>query len=451
MSKLRSKAPLEENFCLANITIRKIKMKRKQSKKLYDQAKKIMPAGVNSPVRAFGAVGGNPIFIKQGKGSRIYDVDGNSYIDYVLSWGPLILGHAEKRVIDYIKQQLNKGTSFGAPTPAETEIANIISKAFPGMQKMRLVSSGTEATMSAIRLARGYTKKDKIIKFEGNYHGHNDSLLVKAGSGAATFGVPTSAGVPKDLTKNTIVLPFNDIDKVKAVIKKQHKNIAAVILEPVCGNMGVVLPEKNFLADLRAITKQYGILLIFDEVMTGFRFCFGGAQTVFKVSPDITCLGKIIGGGLPIGAYGASSKIMDCVSPLGSMYQAGTLSGNPIAVACGLKTLQILQKVDYKKIAAMTNVLCSEIEDIAKNNKIKLTVNNIGSMFTVFFTGKKVRNYKDALSCDLKKYAGFFTNMLTFGVYFAPSQFEANFLSFAHSKKDIEYTIKAVKKVLPVI
>ncbi|MFH1062948.1 MAG: glutamate-1-semialdehyde 2,1-aminomutase [Candidatus Omnitrophota bacterium] len=425
--------------------------RRENSKQLYKQAKKIMPAGVNSPVRAFGAVGGDPIFIKKGKGARIYDVDGNSYIDYVLSWGPLILGHAEKQVVAYIKQALNNGTSFGAPTEAETKIATMINQAFPSMEKMRLVSSGTEATMSAIRLARGFTKKDKIIKFEGCYHGHTDSLLVKAGSGAATFGVPTSIGVPHDLTKNTIVLPYNNIDQVRAVVQTSHKQIAAIIIEPVCGNMGVVVPKDNFLADLRQITNEYGILLIFDEVMTGFRFCFGGAQSIFKIKPDITCLGKIIGGGLPIGAYGASQQIMECVSPLGGMYQAGTLSGNPIAVACGLKTLQILQIVDYKKITAMTENLCKAIEAIAKEKKIDLAVNYIGSMFTVFFTNKKVFDYQDACSCDVKKYAAYFTRMLELGVYFTPSQFEANFLSFAHGKKDIEYTIQAVKKAMSKI
>ncbi|MBU1044253.1 MAG: glutamate-1-semialdehyde 2,1-aminomutase [Candidatus Omnitrophica bacterium] len=419
-----------------------------KSQQLYKQAKEIMPAGVNSPVRAFGAVGGDPIFIKKGKGSRIYDVDGNSYIDYVLSWGPLILGHAEKQVVAYIKQALENGTSFGAPTESETKIAQLIKQAFPSMEKMRLVNSGTEATMSAIRLARAFTKKDKIIKFEGCYHGHTDSLLIKAGSGAATFGVPTSTGVPHDLTKNTIVLPYNDIDQLRQAIKAGHKEIAAVIIEPVCGNMGVVIPKDNYLADLRQITKEYGILLIFDEVMTGFRFCFGGAQSIFKLNPDITCLGKIIGGGLPIGAYGASQQIMDCVSPLGAMYQAGTLSGNPIAVACGLKTLQILQLVDYKKIISMTDTLCAAVESIAQENKLDVTVNHLGSMFTVFFTNKKVFDYQDASSCNIKNYAAYFTHMLEAGVYCAPSQFEANFLSFAHGKRDIEFTIQALKNAL---
>jgi glutamate-1-semialdehyde 2,1-aminomutase len=424
------------------------KNSREISDQFYAQAKKIMPAGVNSPVRAFGAVGGNPIFIKKGKGARIYDVDGNSYIDYVLSWGPLILGHAEKQVVAYIKQALSKGTSFGAPTEAETHIANMINQAFPSMEKMRLVNSGTEATMSAIRLARGFTKKDKIIKFEGCYHGHTDSLLVKAGSGATTFNVPTSTGIPLDLTRNTIVLPYNDIDQLRTVIKASYKQIAGIIIEPVCGNMGVVVPKGNYLADLRQITEEYGILLIFDEVMTGFRFCFGGAQSIFKIKPDITCLGKIIGGGLPIGAYGASQQIMECVSPLGGMYQAGTLSGNPIAVACGLKTLQILQNVDYRKITAMTDNLCQAIEAIAQEKKVALTVNHIGSMFTIFFTGKKVFDYQDACSSDVKKYADYFTRMLEAGIYCAPSQFEANFLSFAHGKKDIEFTIQAAKNVL---
>ena len=361
-----------------------------------------MPAGVNSPVRAFKAVGGSPVFIKKGKGSKIYDVDGNSYIDYVLSWGPLILGHAHKQVIDSIVRAAKTGVSFGAPTVAENEIAQLIKSAMPGMESLRLVNSGTEATMSAIRLARSHTGKDKIIKFQGAYHGHSDGLLVKAGSGAATFGVPTSSGVPRSYVQDTIVLPFNDIEKVRAVISARHKKIAAVIIEPVCGNMGVVSPENKFLQKLRTITRQYGVLLIFDEVMTGFRFCFGGVQNLLKVKPDITCLGKIIGGGMPLGAYGASKRIMNCVAPSGSMYQAGTLSGNPVAVACGLKTLQILKKTDYKKMNSLCEKLCNAMQKIARAKKKKITVNRFYSMFTVFFTDKKVSDYKSACCADTK-------------------------------------------------
>ncbi|MCG2712689.1 MAG: glutamate-1-semialdehyde 2,1-aminomutase [Candidatus Omnitrophica bacterium] len=421
---------------------------RKKSEKYYKEALSLMPAGVNSPVRAFNAVGGNPVFIKWGKGSKIYDVDGNSYIDYVLSWGPLILGHAHKQVINSIVKAARAGTSFGAPTVAENEIARLIKSAIPGMQSLRLVNSGTEAAMSAIRLARSYTGKDKIIKFEGAYHGHSDGLLVKAGSGAAAFGVPTSSGVPRGSARDTIVLPFNDIEKVKAVIAAGHKNIAAVIIEPVCGNMGVAAPLNKFLQKVRTITRQYGILLIFDEVITGFRFCFGGAQNLLKIKPDITCLGKIIGGGMPIGAYGASKKIMDCAAPSGSMYQAGTLSGNPVAVACGLKTLRILKKTDYKKINLLCEELCTDMKKIAKAKKKKITVNRFCSMFTVFFTNKNVSDYSSAYRSDTEKYANYFSKMLSEGVYFAPSQFEANFLSFAHTKKDIEYTIEAFNRII---
>lgn len=410
-----------------------------------------MPAGVNSPVRAFKAVGGVPVFIKAGKGSKIFDVDGNSYIDYVLSWGPLILGHAHKQVINSIVQAAIKGATFGAPTVAENEIAQLIKSAIPSMQSMRLVNSGTEATMSAIRLARSYTQRDKIIKFQGAYHGHSDGLLVKAGSGAATFGVPTSSGVPRSSVADTIVLPFNDIEKVESQVAARHKKIAAIIIEPVCGNMGVVAPMNKFLQNLRAITSKYGILLIFDEVMTGFRFCFGGAQKLFKVKPDITCLGKIIGGGMPIGAYGGSKRIMDCVAPTGSMYQAGTLSGNPVAVACGLKTLQLLEKADYSLINSLCQELCNAMQKTAKDKKIKITVTRFHSMFTVFFTGKKVVDYKSASDADTKKYAAYFSKMLKEGVYFAPSQLEANFLSFAHTKKDIEYTIEAFNRIITKI
>ncbi len=419
-----------------------------KSKLLYKQAIKYMPAGVNSPVRAFAAVGGSPVYFKKGKGSRLYDVDGNSYIDYVLSWGPLILGHDNPRVRKAVVGALSNGASFGAPTEGETEIAALIQKAFPGMEKLRLVNSGTEAVMSAIRLARAFTGRDDIVKFEGCYHGHSDSLLVKAGSGAATFGVPTSKGVPADFARHTLVLPFNNSERFKDLISRQHKNIAAVILEPVCGNMGVVVPDRKFLKTVRNVTRKYGILLIFDEVMTGFRFCFGGAQKIFGVGPDITCLGKIIGGGLPIGAYGASRKIMSEVAPLGAMYQAGTLSGNPAAVACGLKTLQILRTMDYNKINGLADSLCRGLSKEVRKRGADLRINSCGSMFTLFFTAGNVADYDGAVRSDVKLYSRFFNFMLGKGIYFAPSQFEANFISFAHRKKDIEYTVKTFGEFL---
>jgi glutamate-1-semialdehyde 2,1-aminomutase (EC 5.4.3.8) len=406
---------------------------------------RLIPGGVNSPVRAFGAVGGYPLFIEKGKGSRIYDVDGNAYIDYVLSWGPLILGHSRREVIAAIKQAAEKGASFGAPTPGEVMLAEMLTAAFPSMEQVRLVNSGTEATMSALRLARGYTKKDTIIKFEGCYHGHSDGLLVKAGSGAATFGVPTSAGVPGDYAKHTIVVPYNDIDALRSVIAGRHKQIAAVIIEPVCGNMGVVVPKPDFLAEVRRITRKYGVMLIFDEVMTGFRLCFGGAQTLYGIDPDITCLGKIIGGGMPIGAYGAKKEIMAGVAPLGPVYQAGTLSGNPLAVACGLKTLQILRKLDYNTLNERCLRLCRGIDDLGITG---ISTNSIGSMFTLFFNDGPVVNYAAAARSDVKKYARYFNALLNNGIYCAPSQFEANFLSFAHSDADIAETLKTVKKII---
>ena len=421
---------------------------RKKSKAFYKEALKLMPGGVNSPVRAFNAVGGSPVFINKGRGSRVYDVDGNSYIDYVLSWGPLILGHAPKQVVNSILKAAAAGTSFGAPTVAENEIARLIKSAIPAMEKLRLVNSGTEAVMSAIRLARGYTGKDKIIKFQGAYHGHSDGLLVEAGSGAAALGVPTSSGVTKNSAADTIVLPFNNIKKAESLIKANHRKIAAVIVEPVCGNMGVVAPVNKFLGRLRQITGNYGILLIFDEVMTGFRFCFGGAQKIFKIKPDITCLGKIIGGGMPIGAYGASKSIMDAVAPIGSMYQAGTLSGNPVAVAGGLKTLQILKKADYKKINILCAELCDAMRKTAKGGKKQISINRFHSMFTVFFTDQQVLDFNSASLASAETYAEYFSKMLENGIYFAPSQFEANFLSFAHTKKDVEYTMEAFDRVI---
>ena len=418
-------------------------MKLQKSKELFGQAIKFIPGGVNSPVRAFDAVGGNPLFISRAKGAKVFDVDGNAYIDYVLSWGPLILGHSYPGVIKRVKSVLQKGTSFGAPTAGEIEFARLISQVIPSIDKIRLVSSGTEATMSAVRLARGYTERDKIVKFEGCYHGAVDSLLVSAGSGPATFGIPGSAGIPISSAKNTIVCPYNNIDVFYRVVKKYHNQIAACIIEPVCGNMGVVLPGRNFLLGLREITARYNIILIFDEVITGFRFCLGGVQNIFNVYPDLTCLGKIIGGGFPIGAYGGKADIMDYVAPEGKVYQAGTLSGNPIAVSAGLYTIKTLARMDYNKLERKTIRLCDGLCRKLADRKIDFCLNRFGSMFTLFFTSHKVVDFKTAKTSDTRKYAAYFWKMLKKGVYFTPSQFEANFVSFSHTDIDIDRTIRA--------
>lgn len=418
-------------------------MRLRESRKLFQQAKKYLVGGVNSPVRAYKAVGGSPIFIARGSGPRIYDADNNSYQDFVMSWGALILGHANPAVVKAVNIAARKGSSFGAPTSAETELAKIIHCAIPSIEKIRLVNSGTEATMSAIRLARGFTGKDKIIKFEGCYHGHCDSLLVKAGSGAATFGQPDSLGVPRNLSRETIVVDYNDIDAVSRVIKREHKKIACVIIEPVAANMGVILPKIGFLVGLRELTRKYNIILIFDEVISGFRFTFGGAGNLFGIDPDLTCLGKIIGGGLPLAAYGGKREIMDKLSPLGGVYQAGTLSGNPLAVASGIATLKELARKDYAGLNETVSRMCSEMEDILKMKKLKLTINRAGSIFTLFFTERKVYNYASAKSCDTGKFARFFWAMLQAGINMPPSQFEANFVSFAHQKRDLEFMLEA--------
>lgn len=408
-------------------------MKLIRSAALYKEALEYLVGGVNSPVRAFKAVGGKPIFIKRGGGSKIFDVDGNQYIDYVMSWGALILGHANPLISKALKEALNSGTSFGAPTEKETQLCKIISKAISSMEMVRLLNSGTEAAMTAIRLARGFTGKDKIIKFSGAYHGHYDGFLVKAGSGGLTLGIPDSLGVPRSVSRDTIVLPYNDIDSLKRVIRQRHKEIACVIAEPVSANMGVVLPKPYFLADLRGLTKKYKIILIFDEVVTGFRLCYGGAQTLYGINPDLTCLGKIVGGGLPIGVLGGRKEIMKNLSPEGRVYQAGTLSGNPIAVSAGLATLKALSKLNYQKLNNRTEKLCIGIAEVLKKNNLSFPINRIGSMFTLFFTPQK--------------YASYFWSMLKNGIYFAPSQFEANFLSFAHKEEDIKSTLAAYKKV----
>lgn len=424
-------------------------METRKSKIFYKKAVELMPGGVNSPVRAFKAVGGSPIFIKKAKGSRIYDVDGNAYIDYVLSWGPMILGHSHPSVVNALKTAIENGTSFGAPTPLEIELARMIIKAYPSIEKVRMVNSGTEATMSAIRAARGFAKRDRIIKFEGCYHGHADGLLVKAGSGAATFGVPDSPGVPRSYAKNTITLPFNDIKAFKDVVQEEWKNIACVILEPVVGNIGCVLPRPGFLETLRRETEKYGIVLIFDEVMTGFRVSYGGAQRYYGVVPDMTCLGKVIGGGLPVGAYGGKREIMSMVAPEGPVYQAGTLSGNPLAMTAGIETLKILsRKGTYEKLEKTMQHLEEGLKDAAKKAGTKTKFYRAGTMFCTYFTDTEVVDYKTAKTSDAEKFSRFFRSMLNQGINLAPSQFEAGFISIAHTKADINKTINAAYKSL---
>lgn len=416
----------------------------RKSRKLFESASKVIPGGVNSPVRAFKAVGGRPLFIESAKGSKLYDVDGNEYIDYVLSWGPLVLGHSHPSVVKALKKAVVKGTSYGAPTGLEIELAKKVLDLYPSMDSVRMVNSGTEATMSAIRLARGYTNRDKIIKFEGCYHGHADGLLVKAGSGAMTFGVPDSPGVPASYARNTITLPYNDLDAVKDVISSDYKNIACVILEPVAGNVGCVLPAKGFLEGLRKITKKYGVVLIFDEVMTGFRVSLGGAQAKYNVKPDMTCLGKVIGGGLPVGAYGGRKDIMSMVSPVGPVYQAGTLSGNPLAMTAGIETLRVLSgRGVFNKIERKARLLEKGLGDAARRAGVETKMYRAGTMFCTYFTGEEVYDYATAKKADTDKFGRFFKELLNRGVNVAPSQFEAGFISLAHTEKDIENTVKA--------
>ena len=419
-------------------------MKTARSAKLFADAQQWIPGGVNSPVRAFRSVGGHPRFIKRAKGARLYDVDGNSYIDYVLSWGPMILGHAAPSVIGAIKRAAANGTSYGAPTELEVILGRMIHDAFPSMEKVRLVSSGTEAVMSAIRVARGFTRRDNILKFEGCYHGHSDYLLAKAGSGLATLGIPNSPGVPADFTKHTLIAPYNDIRTVQQLIKEHKGQLACVILEPIAGNMGVVPPAPDFLSTLRHLTAENDILLIFDEVISGFRVNYGGAQTLYGITPDLTVLGKIIGGGLPVGAYGGRKEIMDLIAPLGPVYQAGTLSGNPLAVSAGIETLkQLKARGIYKKLEETSAALAKGIGDAAKKAGVPLTQTRVGSILGAFFTSGPVVDWDTAKQSDTKRYGQFFHAMLEQGVYLAPSQFEATFLSTAHTARDIDYTIKA--------
>lgn len=426
--------------------------KYEKSKKLFRKASALIPGGVNSPVRAFKAVGGNPLFIEKARGSRIYDADGNSYIDYVLSWGPMILGHAHPRVIKALKKAVEKGTSYGAPTALEIELAELVLKTYPSMDKVRMVNSGTEATMSAIRVARGFTGRDKIIKFEGCYHGHADGLLVKAGSGAMTFGVPDSPGVPKSYARNTLTLPFNDPAALKRMIEKEWRSVACVIIEPVVGNVGCVLPRPGFLDTLRKLTQKHGIVLIFDEVMTGFRVSFGGAQKYYGIRPDMTCLGKVIGGGLPVGAFGGTKEIMAVVSPEGPVYQAGTLSGNPLAMTAGIETIKELSKSGvYGSIEAKSSQLEKGLKDAARRAGVSTRFYRAGSMFCTYFTDREVYDYSTAKLSDTGKFSKFFAGMLRRGINIAPSQFEAGFMSLAHTDKDIEKTIKAAYDALKEI
>ena len=422
--------------------------KLEQSRRLQKRAEQMIPGGVNSPVRAFRAVGGDPPFIVRGQGSHLWDADGNEYIDYIGSWGPQILGHAAPQVVDAIISATRNGTSFGASTPAEADLAELVTSAFPHVQRVRFVSSGTEATMSAIRLARAYTKRKYIVKFEGCYHGHADALLVKAGSGVATLGIPGSAGVPEEFTQFTLALPYHDVDALEEAFTKFKNQIACVIVEPVVGNMGCVPPARGYLEAVRAVTSRNGTLLIFDEVMTGFRVAFGGAQELYAIRPDLTTMGKIIGGGLPVGAYGGPAEIMELVAPLGPMYQAGTLSGNPLAMAAGCATLRYLR--EHREIYSQLDKLSSElvvgVAAAAKDAGVPMTYNRVGSMFTWFFTPGPVTDWSSASKSDTEAFGRFFRAMLDSGVYLPPSQFEAAFLSAAHTAEDVRRTIAAAKQ-----
>ncbi|MFO7667713.1 MAG: glutamate-1-semialdehyde 2,1-aminomutase [Desulfobacterales bacterium] len=424
-------------------------MKREKSDRFFEQAKKLIPGGVNSPVRACKSVGTDPVFIDLAEGCLVFDADGNGYIDYVGSWGPMILGHKHPAVIKEIKSALNKGTSFGAPTELEIKLAGMIIEAVPSIEMVRMVNSGTEATMSAIRLARGFTRRDMIIKFDGCYHGHSDSLLVEAGSGVATLGIPGSLGVPESFVAGTLSLPYNDIKSVEKTMKKHGPKIACIIVEPVAGNMGLVPPVDGFLAALRELTEKYRSLLIFDEVMTGFRVAYGGAQSLYGILPDLTCLGKIIGGGMPVGAYGGKREIMEMIAPRGPVYQAGTLSGNPLAMAAGIATLTQIKKPGfYDKLEAMSEKLGSGLQDAARKAGIKVSVERTGSMLGMFFTSGKVVDFKSAKTSDLKMFSAYYRQMLEEGIYLAPSQFEALFVSSAHEAEHIERTIEAAEKVM---
>ena len=424
-------------------------MNRERSRQLYDTAKDVIPGGVNSPARSWGAVGGNPLFLTRGSGSRVWDADGNEYIDYVCSWGPLILGHAKEQVIAAITQAAADGTSFGAPTERENEIAQLVVDAYESIEMVRFVNSGTEATMSALRLARAYTDRPKIVKFEGGYHGHSDALLVAAGSGALAHGVPDSAGVTASFAQDTLLGVFNDLASVEAHFDAFPEDIACVIVEPVAGNMGVVPPQDRFLQGLRDLTEKHNSLLIFDEVITGFRVEYGGAQQRYGINADITCLGKIIGGGMPVGAYGGSAEIMATVAPLGAMYQAGTLSGNPVAMAAGIATLEQLQEPGvYNALGAKAASLAAGLQEVFAEAEIPLRINRVSSMMTLFFNAGEVNSWETVLASDREGFGRFFHRMLEEGVYLPPSPFEAMFVSTAHSDADIEATLNAARRAL---
>jgi len=425
---------------------------RERSASLFERAEKVIPGGVNSPVRAFRAVGGDPVFIRRAGGARVYDCDGNSYVDYLSSWGPLILGHAHPAVVEAITRAAADGTSYGLPTEREVEMAETLVSAFPAMDQVRLVSSGTEATMSALRLARAFTGRDGVVKFEGGYHGHGDALLAKAGSGLATFGIPGSPGVPRVFAELTATLPYNDEEAVRAFLESRGDTVAAVIVEPVAGNMGVVPPAPGFLESLRELTAAKGIVLIFDEVITGFRLAFGGCQTLSGIAPDLTCLGKIVGGGLPVGAFGGKREIMEMLAPAGPVYQAGTLSGNPLAVAAGLAVLKILkEKNPYEDLERKTAALCGDLSRIFEEGGIPVAVNRVGSMFTIFFQPGDVRDFATASQSDTARFSRFFQAMAANGVLFPPSQFEAAFLSVAHGTEETDWTLEACRRAVKTL
>ncbi len=422
-------------------------MNHQNSSELFAKAKQVIPGGVNSPVRAFKSVGCEPIFISRASGSKIFDADDNAYIDYVGSWGPMILGHCHPKVVEAIQKTAATGASFGAPTARETQLAEMVCDAYPNIEMVRMVSSGTEATMSAIRLARGYTGRDKILKFDGCYHGHADSLLVKAGSGLATFGVPTSPGVPADFAKHTLTASYNDLEETRAMVAANKGEIACIILEPIAGNMGCVAPRAGFLEGLRQLCDAEGIVLIIDEVMTGFRVAYGGAQERFKVRGDLVCLGKIIGGGLPVGAFGGKREIMESLSPDGGVYQAGTLSGNPLAMSAGIATLELLQQEGfYEKIEEKSSYLCKGLQEAAASAKVPTSLQRVGGMFCTYFQAEEVFNFSDVKAETPEIFSRFFRSMLDQGINLAPSQYEAGFMSVAHSQEDLDKTIEAASK-----
>ncbi len=427
-------------------------MSREKSHAAFTRAKRLMPGGVNSPARVFAAVGGEPIFFQRGEGAYLFDIDGNRYTDYVGSWGPMILGHAHPAVVEAVQAAAGRGTSFGAPTLAENELAELIIDAVPSVEKVRLVNSGTEATMSAVRLARGYTGRPMIVKFAGNYHGHVDSLLVAAGSSAATLGVPNSPGVTEGTTRDTLVLKYNDVDAVESAFAEHGPRIAGVIVEPVAGNMGCVMASLDFCTALRELTERHGALLIFDEVMSGFRVAYGGAQGLFNITPDITTLGKVIGGGLPIGAYGGRTEIMDKLLPAGEVFQAGTLSGNPVATAAGIATLTVLRDTDpYQDLERLSTRLANGLEQAAATAGIPLSIGRCGPMMTFFFSARPVTDWDAATRCDTRRYAQFFWAMIERGIYLPCSQYEALFISTAHSEHDIETTVAAARQAMAEI